>query len=133
MPNGKETTIKPAHGRKPEPIDRRVGAKIREMRIAKRMSQAALGDEIGLTFQQIQKYESGANRIALSTLLRLCDALGAQPAQVVNEIAVSGPPEDLRRPSVRTVRDEQAIARIQSEPVRKAMAALANAIADAKR
>ena len=83
--------------------------------MAKGMGQDALGKATGVTFQQIQKYESGANRIALSTLLRLCDALGAQPGKAVDEIATAGIPEGVRVPSLRESRDEQASVRIQSK------------------
>jgi transcriptional regulator with XRE-family HTH domain len=54
--------------RKPDPIDVHVGANIRIFRLAKGFSQTALGDAVGVTFQQIQKYESGANRVSSSRL-----------------------------------------------------------------
>jgi len=50
------------------PVDKVIGRNLRDLRIARGMSQTALGDRLGLTFQQIQKYEKGANRIAASTL-----------------------------------------------------------------
>lgn len=54
--------------RTPNPIDQYVGARIRMRRIILGMSQERLGDAIGLTFQQIQKYEKGINRIGASRL-----------------------------------------------------------------
>ena len=45
------------------PVDIHVGGRVREQRKLKGMSQGELGDSLGLTFQQIQKYERGANRI----------------------------------------------------------------------
>ena len=58
----------PPHKRTPNPIDQYVGARIRMRRIMLGMSQERLGDAIGLTFQQIQKYEKGTNRIGASRL-----------------------------------------------------------------
>jgi len=52
----------------PDPVDVHVGKRIRERRVTLGMSQEALGDYLRLTFQQIQKYEKGANRISASKL-----------------------------------------------------------------
>ncbi len=53
------------------PIDVHVGARLRRRRTLSGMSQTTLGDAIGLTFQQVQKYERGANRISASRLFGL--------------------------------------------------------------
>lgn len=50
------------------PVDRHVGRRVQEKRVELRYSQSELGQALGLTFQQIQKYEKGANRIAASRL-----------------------------------------------------------------
>lgn len=55
--------------------DARVGRNIRALRMAKRMSQTALADEIGVTFQQVQKYENGRNRVSAGRLLRISAVL----------------------------------------------------------
>ncbi len=60
----------------PHPVDIHVGARVREQRKVKGMSQGELGDRLGLTFQQIQKYERGANRIGASRLFQLSQILG---------------------------------------------------------
>ena len=52
----------------PDPVDIHVGKRIRERRVSLGMSQEKIGDYLGLTFQQIQKYERGANRISASKL-----------------------------------------------------------------
>jgi transcriptional regulator with XRE-family HTH domain len=57
------------------PIDELVGMNIRIFRKAKGLSQARLGSLIGVTFQQIQKYEKGANRIGPSRLAKIAKAL----------------------------------------------------------
>ena len=55
--------------------DRRVGACVRAARVKAGLSQSKLATELGITFQQLQKYEKGKNRIAVSTLLLIADAL----------------------------------------------------------
>ena len=52
----------------PHPTDIHVGKRVRQARLAKSLSQGALGKSLGVSFQQVQKYESGANRIGSSRL-----------------------------------------------------------------
>ena len=52
----------------PHPVDVHVGRKVRECRIAQGLSQISLAKKLGISFQQVQKYESGANRIGGSRL-----------------------------------------------------------------
>ena len=59
----------------PDPIDRFVGSRVRSRRMLIRMSQTELGDVIGVTFQQVQKYENGTNRIGASNLFKISKAL----------------------------------------------------------
>jgi DNA-binding XRE family transcriptional regulator len=47
--------------RAPDPVDRHVGGRVRMRRLMLKMSQEALGDALGVTFQQVQKYEKGVN------------------------------------------------------------------------
>jgi transcriptional regulator with XRE-family HTH domain len=61
--------------RGPNPIDIHVGSRIRLRRQLMKMSQEKLGDELGVTFQQVQKYERGANRVGASRLYRLSRVL----------------------------------------------------------
>ncbi|WP_448192092.1 helix-turn-helix domain-containing protein [Azospirillum sp. sgz301742] len=60
---------------KPNPIDVHVGSRVRLRRTLLGMSQEKLGEAIGLTFQQVQKYERGANRIGASRLFDLSRVL----------------------------------------------------------
>ena len=55
----------------PNPIDKHVGSRVRMRRMMLGMSQEKLGDALGLTFQQIQKYEKGSNRIGASRLQQI--------------------------------------------------------------
>jgi transcriptional regulator with XRE-family HTH domain len=59
----------------PNPIDRHVGSRVRMRRMMLSISQTKLGDALGLTFQQVQKYEKGTNRISASRLQQTADAL----------------------------------------------------------
>jgi transcriptional regulator with XRE-family HTH domain len=60
-------------------IDEKIGATIRMQRLKKRISQSNLGDAIGVSFQQIQKYESGRNSIAATRIGDLCRVLEISP------------------------------------------------------
>jgi transcriptional regulator with XRE-family HTH domain len=59
----------------PNPVDRHVGSRVRMRRLMVGMSQEKLGDALGLTFQQIQKYEKGTNRIGASRLQQISEIL----------------------------------------------------------
>lgn len=63
-----------------DPIDQQVGAQLKALRLARRMTQAELAGALGVTFQQVQKYERGVNRLAASTLARAAAALGCTVA-----------------------------------------------------
>src|SRR5437762_8606102 len=72
----------PAYGRGtgvPDPVDVHVGARIRTRRLLQGMNQEALAIALGLTFQQVQKYESGANRVSASRLWEIAEVLGVTP------------------------------------------------------
>jgi len=72
------------------PLDRMIGAHIRAARVARGMSQEKLGEGLGLTFQQVQKYEKGTNRVATSTLLRIAALLEIAPMDLVPELKGTG-------------------------------------------
>ena len=79
LPKSRAATGRSSRGRtpsgKPNPIDAHVGARVRLRRTLLGMSQEKLGEAIGLTFQQVQKYERGANRIGASRLFDLSRVL----------------------------------------------------------
>jgi transcriptional regulator with XRE-family HTH domain len=60
----------------PNPIDRHVGMRVRMRRMMLGISQEKLGERLGLTFQQVQKYEKGINRIGASRLMQMSGILG---------------------------------------------------------
>jgi transcriptional regulator with XRE-family HTH domain len=59
----------------PDPVDRYVGSRVRMRRIMLGMSQEKLGEALGLTFQQIQKYEKGTNRVGASRIQQISEVL----------------------------------------------------------
>jgi transcriptional regulator with XRE-family HTH domain len=63
-----------------QPVDVYVGARIRFRRNLLGISQTEMGERIGVTFQQVQKYEKGVNRIGSSRLLQICEVIQVTPA-----------------------------------------------------
>lgn len=59
----------------PHPVDRHVGRRVQEKRLGLGLSQTALGKAVGVSFQQMQKYEKGQNRISASKLFEIADFL----------------------------------------------------------
>lgn len=60
----------------PDPVDVHVGVRIRTRRLLLGMNQETLASALGLTFQQVQKYEGGANRVSASRLAQMAEVLG---------------------------------------------------------
>jgi transcriptional regulator with XRE-family HTH domain len=73
--------------RLPNPVDLHVGARIRLRRRMQGVSQEKLADALGLTFQQVQKYERGANRVSASKLYEIAAALRAPVAYFFDGLA----------------------------------------------
>ncbi|ATQ42288.1 helix-turn-helix domain-containing protein [Caulobacter mirabilis] len=80
------------HDAKPEPhpVDRHVGRAIRLRRRGAGMSQQVLAAWVGVTFQQIQKYERGANRVSASVLHAIAGALGCAPGAFFEGLETGG-------------------------------------------
>lgn len=70
-----------------DPVDVAVGARIRLLRKIRGLSQQALAEAAGVTFQQIQKYERGANRVSASMLTRIAKTLNVPVAEMFGENA----------------------------------------------
>ncbi len=79
-----------------DPLDKYVGTRIRARRLVVGWSQTKLGEAIGVTFQQAQKYENGTNRIGASNLFKASKALGVEVAYFYE-----GMPEGLWKPGAR--------------------------------
>ena len=88
--------------KKPNPVDIHVGRRIRMRRTLMGMSQEKLGTAVTLTFQQIQKYESGANRVGSSRLFQFSKVLSVPVSFFFDDMPpeVSGAPAGLREDTV---------------------------------
>ena len=95
----------------PDPIDVHVGQRVRKRRVELGMSQEKLGGALGLTFQQVQKYERGANRIGASRLFDLSRVLEVQIAYFFDEM-----PDDALGPTSRARRGLSASTATAYEP-----------------
>ena len=74
-PGGASTRAEMANKKQPNPIDTHVGSRVRLRRMMLGMSQEKLGEHLGITFQQIQKYEKGTNRIGAIRLQHIATVL----------------------------------------------------------
>ena len=119
--------------RKSGPLDAMVGARIRMLRVNCGISEAILAQRIGVTFQQVQKYERGANRVGASRLSQIASALDVSVGEFF-ESSRSGPP-GLNSP-VRLLAEPGALrvlkayARTRSPRVQSCIAKLVESIAD---
>ena len=76
------------------PVDEHVGARLRQLRKAIGMSQQVLGERLGLTFQQVQKYERGTNRVSASKLHEAALVLGVSISDFFEGLPASESPSD---------------------------------------
>ena len=121
----------------PNPIDVHVGDRIRMARTERKISRIALGEALGLTLQQIQKYEKGTNRIGASRLQRICAVLEI-PVSFLFEGTLGSSPGESCMPqdiidfmeSEEGVRFVAAFERITDRKMRRGIVRLANRIAD---
>jgi transcriptional regulator with XRE-family HTH domain len=79
----------------PSPIDLTVGRNVRVWRMAKGLSQAQLANRLGVTFQQVQKYETGGNRIPTGRLVKLAAILGVPIAALFEGTSAADPSRSL--------------------------------------
>ena len=119
--------------RKSGPLDAMVGAKIRMFRINRGMSQTTLAERIGVSFQQVQKYEKGVNRIGASRLSQIASVLGVAVGELFDPshdlAALDSPVHLLSEPGA--LRVLKAYLRTNSR-MRLAIARLVESIADQK-
>src|ERR1041384_2179747 len=64
--------------KRPDPVDIEVGHRIRIERLARGLSQPGLANQLGVTFQQVQKYEKGVNRVGAGRLTKIAEVLGIE-------------------------------------------------------
>lgn len=137
---GRRRVGRPPTAGNPNPVDVHVGARVRLRRTLLGMSQERLGEALGLTFQQVQKYERGANRIGASRLFDLARALqvpvgfffddlpdGVSEGEL-SAVPAQGDDPMQRRETIELVR---AFYRIQDPGARRRLYELTRSIADA--
>ena len=113
-------------GRYPK-LEAALGARIRAARVAAGMSQTALGVAVGVTFQQVQKYEQGRDRVAASTLQVIAQALNVHPGSFFDDLpALAGSARDVRA----AMRFAEVAQRIRRPVVLKQTLALMEAVAE---
>lgn len=110
-------------------LDVALGLGIRLRRHAMGLSQHQLGERIGVSFQQVQKYERGANRVSVSTLVGICEALDCQVTDLIAEVVQlrNSAAETLVQPEAAPLL--QAMSRIRSPARRRAVLELAQSLA----
>ena len=119
-----------------EPVDRLVGQNIRIFRTAKGISQTVLGNSVGVTFQQIQKYENGANRVGSSRLARISAVLGVPISRFFDNSAtaadgpVAGPVVTDLLTSPYAVQMLKAFASLPNDRMRRSLVVLAETISE---
>jgi transcriptional regulator with XRE-family HTH domain len=79
----------------PDELDKYVGSRVRLQRLLKGKSQEWLGEQINVTFQQVQKYERGANRVSASKLIKIARALGISTSQLLPDDAFAADPRNV--------------------------------------
>lgn len=134
--SGRSSAQRDQNTRSPDPRDREVGQRIRAQRLICNMSQEELGDQLGITFQQVQKYEKGTNRVAAGRLIRISEVLGvpvgffletATPAGSAESDSTGGALNFLK--TAGAVRLLRAYATIETSGVRQSLVELAEQIA----
>lgn len=105
-----------------------IGARIRALRVAAGMSRATLGEALGISFQQVQKYEKGKDRVAASTLQVIAAALEVHPGSFFDD-EMSSPTGNVS--DIRTaLKGAAGLQRITDPGIRKRLAALIDTLAD---
>ncbi len=117
--------VRTGRGRKPE-LEAAIGARIRATRVAARLSQTALGAALGVSFQQVQKYETGKDRVSASTLHGIAAILGVHPGSFFDggPVLLHAVP-DLRADN----RIAERIKRVRNPTVAKRLMALVDLLA----
>src|SRR5262249_49788279 len=121
----------------PDARDMEVGRRIRAQRLVRGLSQTDLGRSLGITFQQVQKYEKGANRVGAGRLTRIAEVLGVPVAFFFGDHASSGKTDDASEAlgfleTAGAVRLVKAYAQIDDTDIRRALVDLAESIAAGK-
>ena len=134
MASGLMTAGARAGRSRPQDVDRHVGAKVRERRLALGLTQQQLAELIGTTYQQAHKYEKGINRIAAGRLHVIARVLGVEPGYFYEGLG-SGEmarPTARQRQMIELARSFVALSRRQQEALCELARALAGVEAPAE-
>lgn len=112
----------------PHPVDVAVGNRVRELRTRAGMSQTDLGEKLGVSFQQVQKYEKGVNRMGASRLIQICDALQVPITELFIGISSVDEARDRDLVDPETMRIARDIQRISDEQMKAALRHLIRAM-----
>ncbi|MFN7055235.1 helix-turn-helix domain-containing protein [Hyphomonas sp.] len=119
--------IRAAGSRSPTRVDQLVGEKIRELRVAQNLTLSELGQELGISHQQLQKYETGTNRLSAGMLSNVARALRVPISELFQSSEAGG--NDKRDPvSEARARCHALIDRTNSVPKLEAMAKVLRAL-----
>lgn len=102
-------------------VDVAMGERIRRRRRELGLSQSALGSKLGITFQQVQKYENGTNRVSAAMLVRLAEALAIPVTEILHD---GDPGAAAAAPDSQSAQLLTAFARIRSPELRAAVLTL---------
>jgi transcriptional regulator with XRE-family HTH domain len=124
----------PMPGRHRNAIDELVGRNIHLLRLSRKMSQTDLANNIGVTFQQVQKYESGANRVSASRLFKIAAVLAVPVNALFDGADDQTPGEATRSPAAlliepQALRLAQAFSAIENKSIRGSLVELAELLA----
>ena len=71
-------------------VDKHIGTRVRLARLTAKISQAELGDKLGVSFQQVQKYEKGTNRVSAARIEQICHILGVPMVYFFDDMETNG-------------------------------------------
>ena len=112
------------------PVDIHVGKKIRQARLVRGLTQSGVAKQLGLSFQQLQKYETGYNRVSASKLFELSQLLDVAPSYFFEGLGNSAPqPAPTALMDDQTAKAVQALASIQDEKVKNHLRSMIHEIA----
>lgn len=111
------------------PVDIHVGKKIREARLVRGFTQSAVAKELGLSFQQLQKYETGYNRVSASKLFEISQLLNVTPAYFFEGLANNGEAQSAGLLDDQTAKAVMALTSIRDEKVKNHLRSMIQEIA----
>ncbi len=96
------------------PVDVAVGARIRNLRLRNKLSQEEVGRRLKISFQQVQKYEKGTNRVGASRLSELAKIFGVSVDAFFSEVGSSGSAKEAQRRPIDRLTDRHTIRLVEA-------------------